>query len=155
MRLYADANILISSVRQEIGKNFRLLAQDTDLFLGLCSTQNHILILSEWFFEEVERVISLKKEDVIEYFQNAKVTIEIVEDGPITLLITQIQREMGLHYGDAKHVAIAYTQKCEWIITWNLRDFEKADKCVKPINPKEFIDSFGPSFPFLPKKDTH
>lgn len=139
-RIYLDSNVFISLVGDEIGRDFTLLSENSRSFVDICSRMGFILVLSSWFIKEVERVISLTKEDIAGTLQGRGVVFEFVE--PMKNFpeeARQIARNYNLHYNDAIHVAIAKEHGCDLIVSWNKKDFEKVESIIKCKTPKEII----------------
>ena len=140
MRIYLDSNVFISLVGDEIGRDFTLLSENSRMFVDVCSRMGFVLVLSSWFIKEVERVISLTKEDMVETMQNKGVVFEFVEPMEnVSKEAKRIERNYNLHYNDAIHVAIAKEYGCDLIVSWNKKDFEKVEGIIKCKTPKEFI----------------
>ncbi|MBU2476875.1 PIN domain-containing protein [Candidatus Micrarchaeota archaeon] len=136
-RIYLDSNVFISLIREEIDSSLNLLYIDSQNFFSLCSEENHVLILSGWFFEEISRKISFSREEVLQEFKKIGIAFFIVDKKPSKDLISMISKECEIHFGDAIHMAIAYENKADFIATWNKKDFEKGNKFVKCFSPKE------------------
>ncbi len=119
--------------------NFRFLSLETKNFFDFCKKEKHIILLSDWFFKEVQKIIFLNRKDVLEEFKRMKVNVFVIEKKPNKKLIYKIIKEFNLHYSDSIHVAVAYENKSDFIVTWNKKDFEKANEFVECIYPKEFL----------------
>ena len=137
-RIYLDSNVLISFVREEIDSSLNILYIETQNFFELCSKENHVLILSDWFFEEISRKISFSREDVLQEFKKIKVAFFVVDKKPSKELIFRISKKYNIHLGDAVHLTIAYENKVDFIVTWD-KDFKKGNKFVKCFSPKEIL----------------
>lgn len=139
-RIYLDSNVFISLVKDEIGRDFTLLSEDSRIFVDICSKMGFVLVLSSWFIKEVERVISLTKEDIVETMQERGVVFEFVKPMEnVSKEAKRIARSYNLHYNDAIHVAIAKEYECDFIVSWNKKDFEKVENIIKCKTPKEII----------------
>jgi predicted nucleic acid-binding protein len=139
-RFYLDSNVFISFVREEIDSALNLRFVDSENFFAFCRKEKCVLILSGLFFMEVERVISLKKEDILSEFNRLKIGIELVEKKPLRKLVSKIIKETKIHFADAVHIAVACENKADAIITWNKKDFAKAQKFVPCFTPSEILD---------------
>ena len=77
------------------------------------------------------------KESIMDYFKDSIINIELVE------LSEEIGRKelnrLGSHHADAKHVAIAIRNKCDCIVTFNVKDFEKAKSRIKVFEPLSLL----------------
>ena len=135
-RFYLDSNVFISFVREEMDSAFNLRFVDSENFFALCRKEKYVLILSGLFFKEVGKVISLNKASVLEEFERHSICIVYTEKNPSKELVSKITKECKIHFADAVHVAHAYESKADAIITWNKKDFEKAQKFVKCFTPE-------------------
>ena len=142
-RIYLDSNVYISLVREEIDKAFNLRFKDAELFLSLCRKEEIILILSYLFFDEIKKVVGLKRKDIIEFFKNYGIKIEIFySKKDYSTKVSEIYSNFNLHYPDSLHVAIAIDTDSDLIVSWNKKDFIKTNSLIKCLTPKEFIEEF-------------
>ncbi len=139
-RFYLDSNVFISFVREEIDSAFNLRGVDSEDFFAFCRKEKHSLVLSELFFTEVEKVISLKKEAVLEEFNRLKIKVEVFENKVSENLLSRIIKETGIHLADAIHTAIAIENNANALISWNKKDFMKVYKFVKFFQPNEILE---------------
>ena len=139
-RLYLDSNVFISFVREEIDPALNLRYVESGNFFAFCAKQKPVLIISEWFLEEVERIIFLNAKSVFEEFERIGAKTIFVGD-PQKESVAKIMKEARVHKSDAIHVAVAIENKADFIVTWNLRDFEKTSRLIKPISPSEILDT--------------
>ena len=139
-RFYLDSNVFISFVREEIDSAFNLRGIDSENFFAWCRKEKHCLLLSELFFTEVEKVISLKKSDILEEFNRLKIKVEVFENNSSKNLISRIIKETGIHFADAVHAAIAIEKNASALISWNKKDFMKVYKFVKFLQPNEILE---------------
>ncbi len=139
-RFYLDSNVFISFVREEIDSAFNLRGVDSENFFALCRKEKHSLLLSELFFTEVEKVISLNKSAILEEFNMLKIKVEIFENSVSKNLISKIIKETGIHFADAVHTAIAIENNASALISWNKKDFMKVHKFVKFLQPNEILE---------------
>ena len=135
MRVYLDSNVFISAFKQERGRGVRPLFLEAEEFFERAKTKNATLVLSELFFEEVERHCFISKEETIARLKKTGLKIELAF----------IQGNIGLkfflkktHWSDAVHAAVAVKCKCDAIVTFNIKDFEKIADLVRAIEPREF-----------------
>ncbi|HLC36746.1 MAG TPA: PIN domain-containing protein [archaeon] len=143
MKVYLDSNVFISFVRQEMDSSFNMLFQHSDLFFALCKKKKIGIVLSKLFFDEVEKVISLKQRDITETLKNQGLKTVLIEEIELNKeKAKKIMKENNIHFLDAFHVAISIANKCDCIVTWNKKDFEKTDSLIKSLNPSEFLDTF-------------
>ena len=140
MKIYLDSCVFISLIRSEIGKHFRMLFQDSELLFAICKQEGIELILSELFFAEVEKVIGLEQKAVLEFMQEYGVIFTTVpKDKADKIKAKEIQRKTGLHLADSLHVALAVKAQADLIVSWNIKDFEKAGRIARCKTPSDFI----------------
>lgn len=139
-RFYLDSNVFISFVREEVDSSFNLRYVDSENFFAFCRKEKHTLILSDLFFKEVNKVISLKKDDVLEEFKRHEVDATAAEKNPSKERVSRAIKECRIHLADALHAATAYENRADAVITWNKKDFAKAQKFVKCFTPKEILE---------------
>ncbi len=143
MKCYLDSNVYISSARKEIDPKLNILFHYSDLFFAKCRTNKVTLVLSRLFFDEIGKTISLNKQDILQFMNEAKINYEIVEEiKQFKKEALRIQNKTGLHLADSFHAAIACSSQCQHIITWNKKDFEKTETILPCLTPEEFISIF-------------
>ncbi len=136
-RVYLDSNVFISLINKEIGREFRGLFVEAELFIERIKEQRHILVLSEWFFKEIEQTTHIRKEEILKYFKNLNIKTEVVKEEE-KLPIKKFEKR-GIPFPDALHLAIAVKQKCDCVVTFNVKDFEMGKNKMEIIEPLEFI----------------
>ena len=139
-RVYLDSNVFISFVREEIDLALNARYLETERFFAFCKKEKHVLIISDWFLQEVKKVICLDKKAVFEEFERLGVAADFINEKIDLGHVYKISKETGLHYTDAAHVSIALENKADFIVTWNLKDFEKAGKLIKCFSPNGILD---------------
>ncbi len=125
-RFYLDSNVFISFVREEMDSAFNLRFVDSENFFALCRKEKCVLILSNFFFKEVNKIISLKKADVLEEIKRHEICVVSAEKNPSKELVLKVVKECGIHFADAVHVAHACESKADAVITWNKKRFCKS-----------------------------
>lgn len=138
MRLYLDSNVLISFVRSEIDSAFNLRFKQTEDFFSKCRVYGIELAISDFFLFEIRKIVFLDKKSVQELFDSLGVPIVLVKEAPKEKACA-VFRKTGLHFSDSLHVATAIEAKCEAIISWNKKDFEKAKELIPFFTPIEFF----------------
>ena len=135
-RVYLDSNVFIAVANQEIGRNLRGLYIEATAFLDRLKSAGDTLVLSGLFFKEVARKTRLPVKDVLEYFSNTGMQVEIM---PATGAAARHQLEkMGVPYPDSVHAALAIEIRCDALVTFNVRDFEAAKSKISVLAPDEF-----------------
>ena len=132
-RLYLDTNVFISYVQREIGFGWRALFVETERFFIAVKKHDHVIILSPLFFREVEKITYMKEEDVMAQLGGLNVKIEILKE--ITTLHISPYLAFGVPTQDATHIAYAVTSRCDVVVTFNLKDFQPAQKYIKTLSP--------------------
>ncbi len=135
-RIYLDSNVFISLVNEEINGRIRPLFIEARLFFNEVKKRGDVLVLSEFFFREVEKICYMRSEDVLVFFEQKGIRLEIIEEKEN--LNTWRFKQKGLHSSDAAHAAIAIKHNCDCIVTFNLKDFEKISEFIKIFLPAGF-----------------
>jgi len=135
-RLYLDSNVFISLIKREVGRGSRGLFVEAESFLEAAKKQDCCIVLSYWFFAEAYNCCYLNKEEILDYFKDKSIKVEIMpKEGQIPWRDFANQ---GLHFSDALHAAIALSCKCDCIVTFNVKDFEKIKGRINVLPPEEF-----------------
>ena len=137
-RIYLDSNILISIFKDEIGFNFRFLANEAQEFIINARKNNSMLIVSELLFQEVENKTVYTKEQTSEYLNSTKVVFEEINLNKQEFIEAREFEKQGIHYPDSVHLKTALKAKCNCIATFNKKDFEKANHLIEIKEPNEF-----------------
>lgn len=135
-RVYLDSNVFISFINQEIGSDFRTLYIEAEDFFKRVKKKGCMLILSYLFFDEVKRKCFSDKYQVLKHFKEIEIKTEVIEEEKEIFIGKFVSR--GLHYTDAVHVAVALKERCDFIVTFNIKDFQKVSDEIKVVQPSEF-----------------
>src|SRR3989344_5944021 len=138
MRIYLDSNVFISLMNLEIGRGIRGLFVEAEAFFRKAKDERHTLLLSSLFFREVENKIFLNKNEVIDYIVKLGVLMEIISIQEKTVRTNEFTSK-GLHHLDAVHVALARAVKCDCIVTFNKRDFDKINDLIPIFEPSDLL----------------
>ncbi|HZX33836.1 MAG TPA: type II toxin-antitoxin system VapC family toxin [archaeon] len=133
MRVYLDSNVFISLFEREMGKNSRGLFVEAEMFLERVKNKGSVLVLSDWFFREVQKITFLSKGEVLRYLENNGAKTEVVDSEGVSL-----EKTGELHFPDSMHAAIAIHFGCGCIVTFNLKDFEKVKRLIEILEPGEY-----------------
>lgn len=136
MKIYLDSNVLISLIREEIGKKFRLLYSEAELFFRLVSSNQNTLVLSRLFFKEINTVLNLDKDAVLDFLSTFSLIIE--EYAPKEISDPAFFEKLGIHYPDSLHLVLAIESKCDCLVTFNKKDFVNAEKFIPVREPSDF-----------------
>jgi len=134
MRLYLDSNVFIAFVREEIDRAFNLRYLESERFFSFCETTRAELVISVHFLKEVKQVIGVEEAAVREFFREKNVLV-LFAGMPASAAIDQVVQKTGIHYADAVHVACAVETGCDYIITFNVKDFRKANRIISCASP--------------------
>ncbi len=139
-KIYLDSNVFISCVREEIDGQLNLRFSDAEKFFALCAKRSMVVVLSDAFFAEVKHITGLQAEDVIETMREIGIKIKLVQRSKNSEEIARrIMRQTGIHFSDAKHIALALESGCNVVVSWNKKDFEKAHTYIPCITPEDFV----------------
>ena len=135
-RVYLDSNVFISLFNREVGRGIRGLFVEAEQFFERVKEQNHVIVLSNLFFDEVLRRTHLSQGEVTAYLKEHRINVEIAiikPNLPWRALVAQ-----GLHNSDALHAAAAIAFNCDCVVTFNTKHFEKARSKIKVVEPADF-----------------
>jgi len=138
MRIYLDSNVFISMTNREIGRGLKGLFVESEAFFRKIKEEKHTILLSDLFFEEVERKIYLNREETIIQFTNLGAVVEIISVQEKTIRTSDFVKR-GPHYLDALHAAYARIGKCDCIVTFNKKDFDKIADLIPVFEPSYFF----------------
>lgn len=132
-----DSNVLISLLNREMGRGVRGLFVEAEAFFERIKEGEHTLVLSNWFFREVKKITYLSRVEILEYFNKLGINVDVVEQkGKLNL--SEFSSK-GLRFPDSLHAAIAVAQKCECIVTFNIKDFKGLEDRIAVLEPLDFI----------------
>lgn len=138
MRIYLDSNVLISLIRSEIGRGFKLMYQRTEqLFLKF--REDAVFVLSGVMFKEIKENCYLSKEEVLEFVGQYNLKVELIEATEKDYAKSKEFLKIKIHYPDSLHLAMALRANCNAIVTWNIDDFENAQDLIEIKQPTDFI----------------
>ena len=135
MRIYLDSNVFISFVKRENGRRVFSLGLQADLFFDNAKNEKNTLVLSELFFKEVKKTISLEPDEILNTLNEIGVFFETVEIRHE--MVIELEKK-GIHYPDSLHASTAILNGCDCIATFNKKDFEKINERIEIISPSEF-----------------
>lgn len=135
-RVYLDSNVFISLIKMELGRNIRGLFIEVELFFESARKNQHTLVLSDWFFKEVKKFCYLEQTEVLDYFRKLDLPVETIQT-PKSINHKEFEKK-GIHFPDSLHVALAVHFRCDCLVTFNVKDFEKANERIVILEPKEF-----------------
>ncbi|MFH1256869.1 MAG: type II toxin-antitoxin system VapC family toxin [Candidatus Diapherotrites archaeon] len=138
-RVYLDSNVLISALRDEMDRQFRFLSAEAQLFFSRVRKNRDTVVLSSLFYFEVKKCIKISREEANEYFQSIGVTFEEAAFTEEHSLEEKRIALSGVHRPDSIHAAIAIKAGCDCIVSFNAKDFEKINRSINVIEPKDFI----------------
>jgi len=128
----------MSFIKKEVDSALNFIYIDSANFFALCGKEKHEITLSELFFKEVKKVIFSEKEEVIAWLEEMELNLILVETCNDEKA-GKISKEYNIHLADAVHIATTVANKSDAIITWNKKDFIKANKLIESFTPSEFL----------------
>lgn len=138
-KIYLDSNVLISLIKEDFGKGFKLMYANTEAFFDNC--REDMFILSSLFLDEVKEKGYYSSDEVNEFFINKQLkTFFVIASKEDLLLAKQLMRR-GMHFTDAAHAAIAVRMNCDYLVTWNEKDFRQVGDLIKVVTPSHFWQS--------------
>ncbi len=136
MRIYLDSCVFISLAKKEFGFNSRPLFVEAENFLLSSIKSRHEIVLSNLFFDEVKKKTKMPKESICGYFENIGADFSCHEsEGFVDFRKFE---DMGIHFPDSIHLALAVNLNCNCIVTFNVVDFENAEKIINIFLPSDF-----------------
>ena len=136
-----DTNVFISFWDNEYGRNITdfLEYYSKNALDRVLSCKFH-LIISDLTIKELSEAIRPKKsrEEILTYFEPYEKLDKIrilVPDTTDWEEARRLRNTTGLHLKDALHTVLAKKTKST-LVTWNLKDFQKAGKEVEVRSPK-------------------
>lgn len=135
-RIYLDACVFISYTKQEMGWNLRGLFIEAERFFDKVKKNGDSLVLSDLFFYEVKKKTHLERESVLAELAGIDILYEILS--PAQKPPLQEIEASGIHRPDLLHVGLAIQAECDYIATFNIRDFIPAKKWIKVIQPNDY-----------------
>ena len=139
MRLYIDSNVLICYIKQELGGITQAQAIRTKEFFVKCRKEKHILIISDFALTEIQKAAYYSREEVEEFLKNFEILFEVIKTNRETREKSNSILRTGIHRPDNLHVQLAVDSKAEAIVTWNLRDFKKAEDIICCYSPADLL----------------
>ena len=137
MRIYLDSNVIISLLKEELGRRFRLLYLESESFLRQANKSKFTLVLSNLFFEEVTNILKVDKKSIMDYLSGFSLSIE--EFYPKNNPRIKLFHDLGINYPDSLHLALALESNCDCIVTFNKKDFDLAGHIIAIREPTDFL----------------
>jgi predicted nucleic acid-binding protein len=105
---------------------------EAERFFERVKVEKHTLVISKLFLDEVSQRANLSPNEIIEFMDKANLEIERIQTN-----IHPYQRHLqqGIHFADAVHIANAIDSKCDAIATFNIKDFEPAQREINIMDP--------------------
>jgi len=137
-KAYIDSNVFISMIMEEIGKGPRLLFKEAEEFF-LNSKGRFVLVFSDFALSEIFNHAKCSKSDIISFFAERKISAEFFESSKEDGIKALEIKKLGIHWSDAFHAAIALRAKCDFIVSFNVKDFAPAGKLIRTFQPLELF----------------
>lgn len=134
-RYYIDSNIVISYFKSEKGGYTKIQHKRVEELLEKIEKENIDIVLSDLFMKETAKKLKYNtKKEILDLFKTTKVIQAKTKERDLEKAI-QLEKNRGIHSPDSVHVAIAKRLNSNYIVTWNMKDFEKTKDIVKPATP--------------------
>jgi putative PIN family toxin of toxin-antitoxin system len=135
-QIVIDTNVFIAALRSRRGASHRLL----------------MLLGSEKFNVNISVPLVLEYEDAASRLIG-EIALDEWDIGAIIDYICRVANQREVYYlwrpflknpGDDMVLELAVTAKCEFIVTYNIQDFEGAERFgVEVVRPREFLEKIG------------
>lgn len=135
MKLYVDSNVFISLIREEVSVN-RTLFDEALSFFEQVQERKDTIVISTLNLLEIKTKSYNTKEDLIDNLTKRKITFKFIENNQN--IESKRFEVLRVHRPDSIHVALAIKEKCDCIITFNIKDFILAENFIKVIQPNEY-----------------
>lgn len=135
MKLYVDSNVFISLIREEVFLN-RTLFDEALSFFEKVHERKDTIVISELTLKEIKKIGYTEKEEIVEQIKNKKIKAEYIPSN-YKIEFTKFEK-LGIHIPDSIHVAIAIKERCDCIVTFNIKDLKLANNFIKVIEPSEY-----------------
>jgi putative PIN family toxin of toxin-antitoxin system len=136
-RAVIDTNVFVSALLSKRGVSFKLLS----------------LVGTERFDICISVALVLEYEDVAKRFIGTKIGLSVRDIDNIIDYICSVAYHHRIYYlwrptlkdpHDDMLLELAVSSECQYIITYNLRDFHGIEKFgIHPIQPREFLKLIG------------
>lgn len=137
-KIYLDSNVFIAFIKTEIGKPFRLMFKDVEYFFARC-LDKYTILLSDHTLSEIENIVHYSEQQTADFFITLGIDVEIINAGDREIEDAKEYAKMGVHKADALHVAIAINAGCNFIVTFNKKDFPAVEDLIQIQEPEEVI----------------
>ncbi len=134
MKLYVDSNVFISLIREEVFLN-RTLFDEALSFFERVQERKDTIVISELVFDEIQKICFNSREEILEKFFNLDIPVEEVKNE--TNLSKEI-KESKIHYPDCINANTAIKTKCEYLVTFNTKDYICINNKITILQPKDY-----------------
>jgi len=110
--------------------------RDVEDFLITCPGKYEI-VLSDHTLAEIEKIVHYTPESTIKFFINLDIKCEIVETSKNDVAMAKELNKKGSHFSDALHAAIALNKNCQFILTFNKKDFTFVENNISVVEPAD------------------
>ena len=139
IKLYIDTSIWNFALETERGGN--VLTND---FLQLIRKEDYDVIVSDTVMAEIEDAHEPRKSDLLELieFFNCKVVQPSNEARNLASLYIKEKLMPEREFNDALHIAIATTNRCDFIVSWNFKHMVRA-KVIMGVHHINHREGYG------------
>lgn len=136
MKLYVDSNIFLNYLFDEFGKITEFAVFRTEELLKKSIMGEHTLLTSDLTVSEIADISGLSELEVLKFLKQKRVIVSKVEIRDVEKA-NDISKRTGIHKKDGIHTAMALKNKCEYIVTRDIKDFKKVSKLIRVCKPEE------------------
>ena len=139
LKLYIDTSVWNFALETERGENVL-----TDDFLQLIRKEDYDVIVSDTVMAEIEDAYEPRKSDLlklIEFF-NCKIVQPSNEARNLASLYIKEKLMPEREFNDALHIAIATTNRCDFVVSWNFKHMVRA-KVIMGVHHINHREGYG------------
>lgn len=139
IKLYIDTSVWNFALETERGDS--VLTYD---FLRLIKKENHGVIVSDTVMTEIEDAHEPRKSKLLELieFFNCKIVLPSNEARNLASLYIKEKLMPEREFNDALHIAIATTNRCDFVVSWNFKHMVRA-KVIMGVHHMNHREGYG------------
>ena len=139
LKLYIDTSVWNFALETERGDNVL-----TDDFLQLIRKEDYDVIVSDTVMAEIEDAHEPRKSDLLELieFFNCKIIQSSNEARNLASLYIKEKLMPEREFNDALHIAIATTNRCDFVVSWNFKHMVRA-KVIMGVHHINHREGYG------------
>ena len=137
-RVYLDSNIFIAFIRGDMGKPFKAMYHSVETLFKRFP-ENHVLVLSGIFFNEVKDNGFYSRDETLAFFREYEIKVIAIESTEKDSKLANEFMQKGVHRQDAMHAAMAINNGCAVLLTYNKKDFVPVNGMVAVLEPNDLL----------------